>query len=153
MNGLEKFDNSFISFAKKYYSLIARVSLSVIFFAFGFLKIIGASPAGDLAYGFANHMGAGAYAHELFLILAFVECIIGILIILPKMTRLAILMMFAHMMLVCSPLVLYTSAVWQAPFVPNLEGQYIIKKAALVALALGLVSTTRPIRYSKQSRT
>jgi len=145
-----RFDASFIAFARRHYQWIARASLFVIFFYFGFLKLVGLSPAGDLALGFAAHMGMGAYAMELFYVLAVVECFIGVLMLFPKLTRIAIGVMLAHMVLVCSPLVLYPEAVWVRPLVPNLEGQYIIKNAALVALALGLVAATVPLRPKKR---
>lgn len=150
MSALEKFDRGFIGFAQKNYAWIARLSLFVIYFYFGFLKLVGASPANDLAIGFANKMGLGIYAQELYITLAFVECLIGIMILIPRLTRIALFVMFGHMLLVCAPIVLYPEAVWSAPFVPNLEGQYIIKNAALVALALGLVAQTAPLKKSKR---
>lgn len=149
MKSLYDFDTHFIAFSRKYYSTIARVSLFVIYFYFGFLKIIGASPASDLAIGFAEKMGAGLYAQQLYLLLAVIECMIGLLILFPKLTRLALFVMFGHMILVSAPIVLYPEAVWAMLFVPNLEGQYIIKNAALVALALGLVASTAPLRKVK----
>lgn len=141
----ERIDARFITFAKRQYQLIARVSLFIIFFYFGFLKLVGLSPASDLALGFAKKMGMGAYAMELFYALAVIECLIGIMMLIPRLTRVAIFVMAAHMLLVSAPLLLYTEATWVRPLVPNLEGQYIIKNAALVALALGLVATTRPL--------
>lgn len=150
MSSLAKFDHIFITFAKNHYALIARIALFVIYFYFGLLKIIGLSPANDLAIGFAEKMGFGFIAHELFILLAIVECLIGIMILFPRLTRVAILVMLLHMILVCSPIVLYPEATWSAPFVPNLEGQYIIKNAALVALALGLVASTKPIKSTKR---
>ncbi len=149
MSNFQTFDHWFIGFAKRYSRWIARVALFVIFFYFGFLKLVGASPASELALGFATQMGMGAYAHELFIALAFAECVIGLMIMIPKLTRPAILLMLLHMVLVSAPLLLYPEAVWSAPFVPNLEGQYIIKNAALVALALGLVAATKPISSRK----
>ncbi|HEY1085608.1 MAG TPA: hypothetical protein VGE34_02685 [Candidatus Saccharimonadales bacterium] len=146
MSSIEKFDHAFINFSKKNYPWIARIALFVIFFLFGFLKLIGASPATDLALGFATKMGAGSYGHELFIALACIECLIGLMILLPKLTRPAIFIMLLHMLLVSAPLVLYPEATWSAPFVPNLEGQYIIKNIALVALALGLVAATPPLK-------
>lgn len=142
---LRRFDTAFISFAKRHYERIARVSLFVIFFYFGFLKLIGLSPADDLALGFAAKMGMSEYAVVLFYVLAAVECVIGIMMLIPKLTRIAIGAMILHMIVVSSPLILYPEAVWVRPLVPNLEGQYIIKNIALVALALGLVARTRPI--------
>jgi uncharacterized membrane protein YphA (DoxX/SURF4 family) len=152
MSVLQTFDRKFIGFSKKHYSWIARVSLFIIYFYFGFLKIVGASPASDLALGFANKMGMGAYGTELYIALAFVECLIGLLILFPRLTRIALFFMFGHMLLVCAPIILYPEAVWQAPFVPNLEGQYIIKNAALVALALGLVAHTAPLTSKSKKR-
>lgn len=146
MSKLHKFDRRFISWASKHYGWIARGALFVIYFVFGLLKLIGLSPANELAIGFAEKMGFGAYAYELYYLLAIVECVIGVLILFPRFTRVAILLMFGHIAVVCSPLIFYTEAVWQSPFVPNLEGQYIIKNAALVALALGLVAKTKPLR-------
>lgn len=147
---LHTFDEQFITFAKQYYGIIARTGLFIIFFVFGFLKLIGLSPANELAVGFAQHMGLGAFAHEAYLALAVVECLIGILILIPRYTRVAIFIMLAHMLLVSAPLILYPQAVWQAPLVPNLEGQYIIKNVALVALALGLVARTTPLRSKRK---
>lgn len=150
MSSFEQIDSRFITFAKNHYPLIARVALFVIYFYFGFLKLAGFSPASDLALGFAERMGAGAFAHELFIGLAVLECLIGIMILVPKLTRATILVMLLHMMLVCSPIILFPEATWDSPFVPNLEGQYIIKNAALVALALGLVASTKPIKSTKR---
>lgn len=146
MNRLHRFDMAFISFARRHYERIARISLFVIFFYFGFLKLVGLSPADDLALGFASKMGVGDYGLVLFYALAVVECIIGIMLLIPRLTRPAILFMVMHMAVVSSPLVLYPEAVWARPLVPNLEGQYIIKNVALVALALGLVAGTKPIK-------
>lgn len=145
MSILHSFDTAFISFARKYYSPIARTALFLIFFLFGFLKLVGLSPASNLALGFAEKMGMGAYAHELFIALAVVECLIGLMILVPKLTRPTIFIMFLHMILVSAPLLLYPEAVWSSVLVPNLEGQYILKNIALVALALGLVATTKPL--------
>lgn len=150
MSRLETIDRKFIAFARRNYSWIGRVSLFVIYFYFGFLKLINLSPASTLAIGFAEHMGMGMHAETLYYALAVVECLIGVLILFPRLTRITIFIMLGHMVLVCSPIILYTEAVWSAPFVPNLEGQYIIKNAALVALALGLVASTTPLQSRKK---
>ena len=152
MISLSVVDQTFISFAHRHYQWIARASLALIFFYFGLLKIIGLSPADDLALGFAERMGVGTYSMELFYFLAVVECAIGLLIVIPRLTRIAIAVMAVHMLLVSSPLFLYPEAIWVRPLVPNLEGQYIIKNAALVALALGLVAGTPPIRDKKLTK-
>lgn len=150
MSKLQTFDKNFINFAKKHYALIARISLFVVYFYFGLLKLIGVSPANELALGFAQHMGMGEYGQVLYLTLAVVECLIGLMILVPRLTRITVFIMLGHMLLVSAPIVLYTEAVWSSLFVPNLEGQYIIKNAALVAIALGIVAQTSPL--SKPSK-
>jgi uncharacterized membrane protein YkgB len=45
--------------------------------------------------------------------------------------------------IVCSPLVLAASVAWTHPGVPTLEGQYIIKDLALIALAIGILAARR----------
>lgn len=142
-------DHGFISFANKWYEPLARCAFFVIFFYFGFLKLVGMSPADELARSFVEVMGLGMYFNELFFLLALVECVIGILFLVPKFTRIVILLLFGHMLVVCSPLVFVASVSWSAPLVPSLEGQYIIKNIALVVLALGLVSRTTPLKHKK----
>lgn len=139
MSFISNFERDFTKLANDNFLWIARIALFIVFFLFGFLKLIGASPANQLALGFAEHMGAGAVAHEMYYALAVVECAIGLLFLLPRYTVLATVIMLVHMALVSAPIVLYPQAVWSSWFVPNLEGQYIIKNIALVALAIGIV--------------
>jgi hypothetical protein len=54
------------------------------------------------------------------------------------------------MALVCSPLVLLPGMIWQAPFVPTLEGQYIIKNAVVVAVAIGIAASAQPLSQSRK---
>ncbi|MNF00764.1 hypothetical protein D3C80_1996430 [compost metagenome] len=57
------------------------------------------------------------------------------------------------MALVCSPLILLPDMVWIYPFVPSLEGQYIIKNVVLVAVGVSLASTVRPFRKASVKHT
>lgn len=143
MQSLTNLANWFVNFSEQNYVWIARIALFITFFYFGLLKLIGASPAGDLAIGFATKMGMGGLANELYLALAVVECLIGVLFLIPKLTLLVVPLMLGHMIMVSAPILLYPEAVWTEPFVPNLEGQYIIKNVALVALALGVVASLK----------
>lgn len=146
---MKEFDRAFIAWANRYYSPLARVALFIIFFYFGLLKLLGLSPADQLAKALVEQTIGLTYFNELFFFLALIECAIGIMFLFPKLTRVVILIMFLHMLLVCSPLILAPAEVWKMPFVPNLEGQYVIKNVALVVLALGLVARTKPMRSSK----
>jgi uncharacterized membrane protein YkgB len=75
--------------------------------------------------------------------------VIGILFLFPKLTRIVIPLLFIHMAIVCSPLLLVIDHAWQAPFVPTLEGQYIIKNAVIIAVAIGIAASTVPIEHKR----
>lgn len=124
----------------RYFGLIARIALFVVFFLFGILKLLGLSPADELARDFTNHMGMGAHFDLMFMGLAAFECVIGLLFLFPKLTTIAVVAMLAHLAFVSSPIILYPAGTWTDSFVPNLAGQYIIKNLALVALGLGLIA-------------
>lgn len=147
---IQSFDKSFIDFAQRWYSPLARVAFFIIFFYFGLLKLLGLSPADGLASALVEQTVGLQYFDFLFVVLAIYECIIGILFLFPKYTRLAVFLLFLHLPLVTSPLLLAPDEVWQQMLVPNLEGQYVIKNIALVVLALGLVSRTEPLKHRQQ---
>lgn len=144
------FDTAFIRFADKWFDPLARLALFIIFFYFGILKVFGLSPADHLAQALVGGTVGLTYFDQLFFILALYECVIGILFLIPKYTRVAIFLLLLHLPLVTSPLLIVPHEVWRTPFVPNLEGQYIIKNIALVVLALGLVSRTKPVAHKKK---
>jgi uncharacterized membrane protein YphA (DoxX/SURF4 family) len=144
------FDTAFIRFANKWFDPLARLALFIIFFYFGILKVLELSPADQLAKALVEGTVGLTYFDQLFFILALYECLIGVLFLIPKYTRLAIFLLLLHLPLVTSPLLLVPHEVWRAPLVPNLEGQYIIKNIALVVLAVGLASRTTPLIRKKK---
>lgn len=149
---VERFDFWVISTAKRLYLPVARFAFFVIFFYFGFLKIIGLSPASPLAEALTAKTIGMQFFDASFLILAVIECLIGILFLIPKATRLVIFLLFVHMGVVCSPLVLVPEHVSSGFLVPNLEGQYIIKNIALIAIAIGIAAHVTPIEKSRSKK-
>lgn len=130
---------------------MARVAIFVIYFYFGILKLFGQSPATPLATALAAKTVGLQHFNLLFNILAVYECLIGILFLIPKATRIVIPMLFVHLIIVCSPLILVPNLAWPKAFVPSLEGQYIIKNIAIAALAIGIAAQTKPlVRSSKK---
>ena len=113
---------------------------------------MGLSPATPLAAALTTRTVGAEYFGTLFYLLAIVECVIGLLFLFPKYTRLALLLMLDHMMLVISPLVIIPDLTWSGFFVPTLEGQYIIKNIALIALAIGISTNLEPIKTKKSSK-
>lgn len=143
---LEAFDLRLISLLRRYHLWIARIALFIVFFWFGILKVLALSPASPLAAALTERTVGLQYFESMFFILSIVECLIGILFLFPKAIRVVLPLLIIHMILVCSPLLLLPDLVWTAPFVPTLEGQYIIKNAVIVALAIAIASATQPLR-------
>lgn len=139
-------DLRLIAFFKKTFVPFARFSIFLIFFWFGFIKLIGVSPASPLAEALTAKTVGTAYFDALFFVLALLECVIGVLFLFPKLTRIVVPLLLFHMAVVCSPLVMTPEFTWQALFVPTLEGQYIIKNAVVVAAAIGIAASTSPLK-------
>jgi len=150
---IKALDQRIITFFKKTYIPLARIALFIVFFWFGFIKLTGMSPASPLAEALTVRTVGPALFEPLFIGLAFIECLIGLLFLIPKAVRLVIPLLLLHMVLVSAPLVLVPELTWHAPFVPTLEGQYIIKNVAIVALAFGVAAHTEPLRFQKKGTT
>ena len=137
---------------RRWFLPFARVAIFVIYFWFGILKVFNLSPASPLARALVTKTVGASHFDVLFTILAIFECIIGIMFLFPRLTRIVIPLLFIHMLIVCSPLILVTHLAWSKPFVPTLEGQYIIKNLAIAALAIGIAAQTKPLANSKPKR-
>ncbi len=93
-------------------------------------------------------LGLGYY-EQLFMLIGLFECVIGVLFLIPKATRIVMPLLLVHLAIVCAPLVLVPEYTWQSPFVPTLEGQYIIKNIVVVAVAIGIAASTAPFASKK----
>lgn len=135
-----------IAFFRRTFLPAARFSIFLIFFWFGFIKLLGLSPASPLAEALTAKTVGMQHFDVLFYILAAVECVIGVLFLFPKATRIVVPLLLFHMVIVCSPLVLVPTYTWQEFGVPTLEGQYIIKNAVVIAVAIGIAASARPLK-------
>ncbi len=119
-------------------NLFARVALFTIFFWLGMLKIFDLSPATPLVKELLKTT-LPFVSPSLFLVMFGVfEVVIGILFLIPKFKKLTLTLFYLHMIATFLPLILVADTVWEDLFVPTLEGQYIIKNIALIALTLYL---------------
>jgi len=143
---LDELDLRLIAFFSRTFIPFARFSIFLIFFWFGIIKLFGLSPAGPLAEALTTKTIGMQYFDASFYVLAAMECVIGILFLFPKATRVVIPLLLTHMIIVCSPLVLVPEYTWQQFGVPTLEGQYIIKNAVVVAVAIGIAASARPLK-------
>lgn len=142
---LQKLDTSIIGLSQHSFLWAARIALFIVFFWFGFLKFFGVSPAEPLAREMVGLTIGLEYFGILFALLATIECVIGILFLIPKATRIVIPLLFLHMAIVVAPLALLPGTAWQSWFVPTLEGQYIIKNLVVIVVAIGIASRTEPL--------
>lgn len=117
--------------------VILRVALGANFFAFGFLKFFpGVSPAQDLAEQTTHLLFLGLVPDGVSLVIvATLECAIGLLLMSGKGMRVAVYLLVAQFIGILSPLVLLTSRLFPDG-APTLEAQYILKDIVLVAAAL-----------------
>jgi uncharacterized membrane protein YkgB len=142
---IRTFDKELIHFFRRVSMPLARIGLFVIFFWFGLLKVIGLSPATALVQDlFVNTIPFMPFPTFLILFGLF-EMLIGVLFLISGLERLAIPLLFIHMITTLMPLVLIPQETWSAMFVPTLEGQYIIKNLALIATAVGIASHLHPL--------
>ena len=142
-------DLKVITFLRKSFLPVARVAIFIIYFWFGFLKLFDLSPAGPLAAALTAKTVGLEHFNVLFRSLGLYECLVGILFLIPRATRIVIPLLFLHLIIVCSPLILLSGMVWIKPFVPTLEGQYIIKNVVVIALAIGIAAQTVPLKRAK----
>ncbi len=126
---------------KKLSFILAHVALFIVFFWFGAIKMTGMSPANELVNALLVKIPImNLWPFDSFIIvLGLVEMLIGVLFLFPKTTKLAVVILIPHMITTMLPLALVTEMTWQAPMIPTLAGQYIIKNVVIVALALSVV--------------
>ena len=116
----------------------ARISLFVIFFWFGILKPLGLSPAEPLVLKTVDWMPLLSAAQWL-VVIGWWEVAIGVFFLFRKTTRVAIGLLFLQMSGTFMPLFILPEITFQEngiPFLPTLEGQYIIKNIIIISAAL-----------------
>ena len=61
------------------------------------------------------------------MILGVYEILIAIVFLIPGLERIALPLLVPHLFVTTAPLFLLREITWQAPLIPTIEGQYIIK--------------------------
>jgi uncharacterized membrane protein YkgB len=116
-----------------------RLALFVIFFWFGALKVFAASPAEALITHLHRLTLYNIVSIHTFLVtLGVIECLIGILWLFPRLTRIVIVIFTVQMTTTFLPLILLPSETWHNILILSLPGQYILKNIVLVASAFTL---------------
>ena len=122
-----------------------RLSLALIFVWFGLLKPLGLSPAGPLVRATVEWMpllSPDAWVA----VIGWWEVLIGLTFLFHRTARIAIALLALQMGGTFLPLVMLPHVTFQAghiPYVPTMEGQYIIKNLIIISAALVVGGTVR----------
>lgn len=134
-------DHGVIHFFRTHQETISRVVLFIIFFWFGVLKIFDLSPATPMVSAMFQKTLAEFLPFPVFLVcFGIFEAAIGILFLIRGAERIVFPFLAVHMFTTALPLALLPQLAWTAPFVPSMEGQYIIKNLALIATAITIAA-------------
>jgi|SRR3989344_2991148 len=148
--GIRDIDASLINFFRRVSVPLARFGLFVIFFWFGLLKVVEASPASGLVQRlFEETVPFVGFSTFLFFFGA-LEVVIGILFLVRGAERVVIPLLLLHMATTFLPLIMLPGESWSGFLVPTLEGQYIIKNLALIAVAVGIAANLQPLRKEEE---
>jgi len=139
-NMIKILDRVMMNFMQKYGTILLRISIGIVFFWFGFLKFFpNVSSAEMLATETISKLTFGLIPNSTSIfILAIWETVIGLGLIFGKYLKIILFLLFTQMLGTLTPLILFPSETFTLfPFVPTLEGQYIIKN--LIVISAGLV--------------
>ena len=133
------------------YSILAlRISMGAVYLGFGILKYFpGVSPAESLVLAVTHVLSFGLVPAVIpngvvMVLLATLECAIGLLLITGRWLRVAIYLLGAQLVGILSPAVLLSGREFAGPHhMPTLEGQYVLKDVILVAVAMVIATTIR----------
>jgi uncharacterized membrane protein YphA (DoxX/SURF4 family) len=149
----DRLDASLTSWMARNGVLLLRISLGVVFFWFGVLKFFpGLSPAQTLAGDTIAELSFGLLSAETaVLLLAIWECLIGLGLLFGLFLRATLFLLWLQMLGTITPLFLFPEICFvSVPFVPTLEGQYIIKNMVLISAGLVIGATVRGGRLTAE---
>ncbi len=130
----------------RYGIVLLRLSLGIVFLWFGALKFFpGLSPAQDIAIRTMDKLAFGLISPAVSIhVLAAWECAIGLGLILGRLMRATLFLLWLQMLGAVTPLVLFPHEMFtRIPYAPTLEGQYIIKNLVLISAGLVIGATVR----------
>ena len=147
--------NKYIFMIKPMYNFntndfLIRIPIFIIFFWFGFLKIIDLSPAQQLVKDTVYWMpflSAESWTY----VIGVWEVLIAICFLFKRTTLIAMVLLFLQMSGTFLPLLILPEITFQNsnPFLPTLEGQYIIKNIIIITAALMIGRTYLKVKIFK----
>ena len=139
-------DLAIVRWMARFGPVLLRVTLGIVFVWFGILKFFpNVSPAQELATRTITVLTTGLVPDWLALpLLAAWECLIGLGLLLGRGLRGILFLLYVQMLGTLTPLVLFPSEVFAViPYVPTLEGQYIIKNLVMISAGIVVGATVR----------
>jgi len=139
-------ENKLLPWMARYGVTFLRISMGIVFFWFGFQKYFpGVSVAEDIATRTIDVLTFGiVQAPYSMPILATWETIIGLGFIFGKYLRFIVPLLFAQMAGTIFPLFVFPAETFHlVPFVPTLEGQYILKNIVFISAAMVILAWDR----------
>lgn len=154
-----KLDNLEMRFTRlmvRYSIAILRIVLGSVILGFGVLKFFpGVSPIEALVMRTIDTLTFGVVPVSAgIVVLAALECVIGLGLITGKFLRLTLALLLFQMIGALLPLLLFPGELFGGPYYsPTLEGQYVIKDVVLLSAGLVVSATMRGARLvSEQVR-
>lgn len=113
-----------------------KISLFIIYFWFGILKVLNISPAEALV----NHLGEITIEYFInnstfIFLFGIFECFIGLGFLFNKTLKIAFFALLLHMATTFLPMIFLPNDTWNSFLTPTLVGQYIIKNLAIISLS------------------
>lgn len=137
---IERIDRRIVGWMRRNGFLLVRISLAIVFIWFGILKPFGQSTANELVARTVYWVDPKWFIP----FLGWWEVAIGVCMLIRPLLRLAILLLFLQMPGTMLPLFLLPEVCFvKVPWVPTLEGQYIIKNLVLISAAIVVGGTVR----------
>ena len=146
-----KLDQKIIDFTKHWAVPFSRFAIFLVYFWFGILKVLSLSPANPLVADLLSHTLPFISFDTFIILFGVFEMIVGVVFIVPRLERLAILLLGIHLVTTVMPLFVLPAVTWQNFLVPTLEGQYIIKNVLIISVAIGLASHLHVMKKFKQN--
>lgn len=132
------FERKVSLFFKNTSLFILCLAFGFIYLWYGFLKVIGISPAEQLVISATEWI----FAHEFVIFLGIWEMIIGLFMIIPPLRRFALWLFFLQVPGTFLPLITNPADCFTVfPYGLTLEGQYIFKNLIMIASALVIVAS------------
>ena len=143
MDKFKKIENRIIDWMAVNGIYLLRISIGIIFFWFGFQKFFpGISSAEDIATRTIDVISFGiVQAPYSMPILATWETLIGLGFLTGKFFRTTVVLLYLQMAGTIFPLIVFPDETfYMVPFVPTIEGQYIIKNIIILSAALVILA-------------